>query len=282
MLLALAFYFLIAVLLAALLLLPSLRETVLRWLLARANGFAEGFKSLSTRAHGSLAQTSGHSRARVAGIGAYIARHRIQVLTIGALILLPSVIAFSLRHNQSFYFEDTLPGPDARVQALLAGERLVPPPPLPPTAFTTREVELVRPNLGGASRDWNLLDADFRQRLLLVYKIMREQHGYEMVLIEGYRSPERQEQLAGMGSHVTNAGAFQSYHQYGLGADSAFLRDGKVVITEKDPWAMRGYQLYGETAETVGLTWGGRWKMMDFGHVELRRPGVMQRGRATP
>jgi peptidoglycan L-alanyl-D-glutamate endopeptidase CwlK len=76
---------------------------------------------------------------------------------------------------------------------------------------------------------------------------------------------------------VTNAGAYQSYHQYGLAADSAFLREGKVVVSEKDPWAMRGYELFGETAERVGLTWGGRWKMMDFGHTELRRPGVMRR-----
>jgi peptidoglycan L-alanyl-D-glutamate endopeptidase CwlK len=40
---------------------------------------------------------------------------------------------------------------------------------------------------------------------------------------------------------------------------------------------LRGYQLYGQVAESVGLTWGGRWKMMDFGHTELRRPGVMPR-----
>jgi peptidoglycan L-alanyl-D-glutamate endopeptidase CwlK len=77
-----------------------------------------------------------------------------------------------------------------------------------------------------------------------------------------------------MGGHVTNAGAWQSYHQYGLGADCAFLRDGKLVITEKDPWAMRGYELYGQVAERLGLVWGGRWRLMDFGHVEWRKPGV--------
>jgi peptidoglycan L-alanyl-D-glutamate endopeptidase CwlK len=49
------------------------------------------------------------------------------------------------------------------------------------------------------------------------------------------------------------------------------------VISEKDPWAMRGYQLYGEVAEQLGLTWGGRWKMMDLGHTELRLRGVMRR-----
>ena len=77
-----------------------------------------------------------------------------------------------------------------------------------------------------------------------------------------------------MGGHVTNAGAWQSYHQHGLGADCAFLRDGKLVITEKDPWAMRGYELYGQVAERLGLVWGGRWRLMDFGHVEWRKPGV--------
>jgi peptidoglycan L-alanyl-D-glutamate endopeptidase CwlK len=92
-------------------------------------------------------------------------------------------------------------------------------------------------------------------------------------LLEGYRSPARQDLLAAMGSAVTNARAFQSWHQYGLAADCAFLRDGKLVISEKDPWAMRGYQLYGEVAESLGLTWGGRWTMMDFGHTELRLRG---------
>jgi peptidoglycan L-alanyl-D-glutamate endopeptidase CwlK len=62
-----------------------------------------------------------------------------------------------------------------------------------------------------------------------------------------------------------------------LAADCAFLRDGKLVISEKDPWAMRGYELFGEVAEAAGLTWGGRWKMMDFGHTELRRPGTIKK-----
>ena len=28
-----------------------------------------------------------------------------------------------------------------------------------------------------------------------------------------------------------------------------------------------------QVAEQVGLTWGGRWKMMDLGHVEYHKPG---------
>ncbi|MEY4561287.1 MAG: hypothetical protein RLZZ618_564 [Pseudomonadota bacterium] len=155
------------------------------------------------------------------------------------------------------------------VALLLAGEQLVPPPALPPDVFVLAEIAQDRPQLSTADRKWELLSPDFRQRLLLVFKIMREKHGYDMVLLEGYRSPQRQAMLQSLGPHVTNSGPFQSYHQFGRAADSAFLRDGRIVITEKDAWAMRGYELYGETAESVGLRWGGRWKMRDFGHVEF-------------
>jgi len=167
-------------------------------------------------------------------------------------------------------FDDNASGGNHHVAQLLQGEQLVPPPPLPPEVFTTAEVEVVRPLLSGADRRWERMDEAFVQRLLMVFKIMKEQHGYDMALLEGYRSPERQNLLAAQGTQVTNAGAWQSYHQYGLAADCAFLRDGKLVISEKDPWAMRGYALYGQVAEQLGMTWGGRWRMMDFGHVELR------------
>lgn len=160
------------------------------------------------------------------------------------------------------------------VAGLLQGEQLVPPPPLPPEVFSTAEVEVVRPLLSSADRRWERLDDAFVQRLLMIFKIMKEQHGYEMALLEGYRSPERQTLLASQGGHVTNAGAWQSYHQYGLAADCAFLRDGKLVISEKDTWAMRGYELYGQVSEQVGMTWGGRWRLMDFGHVEWRRRNI--------
>jgi peptidoglycan L-alanyl-D-glutamate endopeptidase CwlK len=200
-------------------------------------------------------------------------------LAVGApLVLIPTLLALLMRRPDMLPdYEPIDPVVDAQVAALLKGEQLVPPAALPPLAFSTREVELVRPMLVDASRNWGLLRPEFSQRLLLVFRIMKEKHGYEMALLEGYRSPARQDMLATMGAQVTNARAFQSWHQYGLAADCAFWRDGKLVISEKDPWAMRGYQLYGEVAESVGLTWGGRWTMMDFGHAELRMRGVMRR-----
>lgn len=193
-----------------------------------------------------------------------------------AVVLLvgPPGLIWMLRdhHRLEGFAEQPLAPADPKLAALLRGEQLAPPPPLPPEVFATAEVELLRPALSSADRRWEGLDPDFRQRLLLVFKLMRERHGYELVLIEGYRSPERQAMLAALGPHVTRAGAWQSWHQYGLAADCAFLRDGRLVISERDPWALRGYRLYGELAEAVGLRWGGRWKLMDLGHVEQPRP----------
>ena len=200
------------------------------------------------------------------------------------LLLLPPALVFYLRGTVELegYGSDVHRGETPSLIAeLLRGERLVPPRALPPQVFTSREVERIRPRTGAADRSWDKMDADFVQRLLVVYKVMLERHGYEMVLLEGYRSPERQDVL-GLLPGTTNAKAWQSYHQYGLAADSAFLREGKLVITEKDPWALRGYELYGQVAEELGLTWGGRWKLLDFGHVELRTAGRGPSARSMP
>ncbi|WP_165848059.1 M15 family metallopeptidase [Paraburkholderia lacunae] len=272
-------YFAIAVALAAMLLLPAVRASLLGAALDIHGRVMRRASRGASHARGQLARSAKISQSTVIDMQNLLAKRRLLIFTTAGILATPPLVALALRGRQLFQFDDTARVPDEKIAALLNGEQLVPPPPLPPEVFATQEVEQIRPALKDASRDWNLLDADFRTRLLLVYKIMHEQYGYEMALLEGYRSPERQNRLAQMGGNVTNAAAFQSYHQYGLAADNAFLRDGKLVISEKDPWAMRGYQLYGQTAEQVGLTWGGRWKMMDLGHVEYHKPGfVLGRG----
>jgi peptidoglycan L-alanyl-D-glutamate endopeptidase CwlK len=205
-------------------------------------------------------------------------RQRLALGIGAAAIAMPSMLAWLLSTPAmlpGYDSDDALPDP--HLAALLQGELLVAPAPLPPLAFSTLEVEQQRPMLIDASRNWGLLHTDFGQRLLLAFRIMKDRHGYDMALLEGYRSPARQDTLARLGGSVTNARAFQSYHQYGLAADCAFWRDGKLIISEKDPWAMRGYRLYGEVAESLGLTWGGRWTMRDFGHAELRLRGVLRK-----
>jgi peptidoglycan LD-endopeptidase CwlK len=272
---ALIAYFAIAVLIAAMLLLPPVRSSIFNIARNLHMRFMRNASISASIARGQLSRSAKFSQSTAVDMQNLLVKRRLLILTTAGILATPPLVAIALRGRQLFQFDDTVRVPDEKIAALLNGEQLVPPPALPPEVFATQEVQQVRPALQDASRDWNLLDADFRTRLLLVYKIMHEQYGYEMALLEGYRSPERQNRLAQMGGNVTNAAAFQSYHQYGLAADNAFLRDGKLVISEKDPWAMRGYQLYGQTAEQVGLVWGGRWKLMDLGHVEYHKPGFV-------
>jgi peptidoglycan L-alanyl-D-glutamate endopeptidase CwlK len=278
MLWQLTLYFVAAVSLMSLVFFPPARAATLRHVQSLKLWILGACRHKLARCAASLRKIWLQTRANaITWSNFLLQRKRWLALSLVAVII-PPVTALTLRHWHILEYQEDLRSPNDQIAILLRGELLVPPAPLPPTVFLTTEVELIRPKLSEASRDWNLLDADFKQRLLLVYKMMREQHGYEMVLIEGYRSPQRQALLAQWGAGVvTHADAYQSYHQYGLAADSAFFRDGRLIISEKDPWAMRGYQLYGQLAESAGLTWGGRWKLMDFGHVELKRPGTLGR-----
>jgi len=269
-------YFALACAIAAYFMLPGFR----RWLTAGGAAIVKAALQQGRRA-GSAAQGVGRrglgQASQLARGSAQLARRRWH-LALGAalLLLVPAALVFSARGWHGFStFDDSRVAADRRLAALLEGEQLVPPLALPPEVFATAEVESVRPQLVSADRRWDRMDADFQQRLLRVFRVMKEEHGYELVLLEGYRSPERQTMLASMGPAVTNAGAWQSYHQYGLAADCAFMRDGKLVIKETDPWAMKGYELYGQAAEQMGLHWGGRWKMMDFGHVEFRKQRLL-------
>ena len=282
MLLAVALYFVLACLLSWVALFPAAREWVARMAVRAAAGLQQRAGKL-VRSEGARAGAVADSarvatRSATSGAADFFRRHYLLCLACTAVICIPPALALIISKNATVgAYEDSTREANTQVAALLQGEQLVPPVALPPLVFATQEVEALRPMLVSASRNWALLNPDFTQRLLTVFKIMKEKYGYDMAILEGYRSPERQNLLAGMGKSVTNAAAFQSWHQYGLAADCAFMRDGKLVISEKDPWAMRGYQLYGEVAESVGMTWGGRWKMMDFGHTELRVAGVMKK-----
>lgn len=268
-------YFVVVALGVVLVVFPGYRRRFFSTLVGALSSGAAPVVKVGARCSSGLRRTCASSREGLQGLGLFVSSRPLLVGSAFFLVVAPTLVALTLRSPAVFDFSDDGQSADRQIAVLLEGEQLVPPAPLPPEVFTTREVELIRPDVINASRNWTLLDQIFTQRLLVVFKLMKERHGYDMVLIEGYRSPERQARLAEQGSHVTQAGANMSYHQYGLAADSAFYRDGKVVISERDPWAMRGYQLYGEIAEQVGLTWGGRWKMLDYGHVELRRKGIL-------
>jgi len=268
-------YFLLVVAVLALVCLPPLRDRATTgvtglWRRGRARGAAWRLSSARHAARrAESAQDFGQRVVRTTrrlATALAAALVVIVALPLGAVLLRGAFRVDSFDPNASHEV-------DERVAELLKGEQLVPPPALPPEFFMTTEVEEWQPLARSASRQWDLLDDAFRQRLLLSFRLLHEQYGYDMVLIEGYRSPQRQAALAALGPSVTRAGPFESYHQYGLAADCAFLRDGRIVISEKDPWAMAGYERYGQVARSLGLVWGGDWHgLRDLGHVELHRP----------
>lgn len=224
-------------------------------------------------------------------LGRSLYRYRLWLLGAALLTLAPPLLILGLRQRVQLDSYDTsqAPAEDDRILALLRGERLAPPPTLPPDVFLAAEAELIPgaptavdgtsaeriapERIVTADRRWERIHPDFQQRVLALYRVMEEQHGYRMVLVEGFRSAQRQAELAAKGAGVTRAGAGQSCHQYGMAVDSALYRDGKLQWDMRDPWVRRGYFLYGELAQQVGLEWGGSWRSIkDYVHLEWKAP----------
>lgn len=192
------------------------------------------------------------------------------LLPLLTLPLVAAVVAITLHFGGYHKDPQFVPGEYAhgnQIRQALLEEKLVPPPPLPPSAFVDAVAEKPQLALDKADRDWSRMDQAFVQDVLRVMEKMKAR-GFPMVLLEGYRSAERQNKLAGGSVKVTQAKGGESKHQYGLAADLAPVRNGKVVISERDPWAMQAYNALGEEAQAAGLTWGGVWSFRDYGHIE--------------
>lgn len=253
------------------LLFPETVESLRQAIAKRLGGFRRRAGQVGDRVgHGATRVRSG-VREEVGAMHGALRRHWLILVVAAALLLIPPIVIFVTRQTVVLedFRGDDLAESSSMVAQLLRGERLTPPPPPPPEVFTTAEVRRLRPEIVTADRKWGQIDPDLQQRVLAIYEVMRRQYGYEMVLIEGYRSPQRQAELMA-GGKATRAGAWQSCHQYGLGVDSAPIRDGKLQWDMEDPWTRRGYFLYGELAEQAGLDWGGNWRSIkDYVHVEM-------------
>lgn len=117
--------------------------------------------------------------------------------------------------------------------------------------------------------DKSHLHPSFRQKLgELEAKLATE--GIPLQLYEGARTPFRQAELyargrTSVGSTVTRATAWTSFHQYGVAADYVFMVDGKWTWNEQKPGQ---WKRYGELCHLVGL------ERLDFEqpHVQLIYP----------
>lgn len=93
--------------------------------------------------------------------------------------------------------------------------------------------------------------------------------GWDPVLYETLRTPERQHWLHGFGrvyddgrgvvTHVDDP--THGYHVFGLAAD---------IISASSGWDDPAFFVaLGEAADALGLAWGGHWQMRDLPHVQF-------------
>lgn len=143
--------------------------------------------------------------------------------------------------------------------------------------------ELYQPGIHNFSSSGNVPDEDLPDVLpqpdtkfkklenvhpILVSKVtkvieMARVEGYNVTVTQGLRTFAEQNKLFQQRPKVTNARGGQSYHNYGVAADLAFILDGKLT------WDDKYYKNIGRWANQIGLTWGGNWKFVDFPHLQL-------------
>jgi len=104
-------------------------------------------------------------------------------------------------------------------------------------------------------RDLNKLVPAFRERVVALLLRMQAR-GFDAMVWEAYRSPERAKQLAAKG-----VGIALSMHCLGVAVD---------IVSASKRWKAPAtfWEALGEEAEACGLTWGGRWRRVDLPHVQ--------------
>lgn len=105
-------------------------------------------------------------------------------------------------------------------------------------------------------RDPRKLEPLLARKLEVVFRRMR-MRGFDPILWEGLRSAARAKELKAKG-----VGIYPSKHMAGRAAD---IVDGKLRWGAPKAF----WEALGEEAEREGLVWGGRFKRVDYPHVEL-------------
>ena len=128
--------------------------------------------------------------------------------------------------------------------------------------------------------DYAELTRAFREKLgLMEYRL--RQVALDPILIEGYRTPERQNWLwmsgrQRVGPVVTKLDGYKrrSLHQFRAAADYWFKRDGRIFCT---PDFANEWKELRACAEAVGLVSGASWAQFpDLDHVQM--PGIDTQG----
>mgnify|MGYP000113432220 CR=1 FL=1 len=104
------------------------------------------------------------------------------------------------------------------------------------------------------------LESSFKEKVIEWLRLMK-QAGINPYIYEGYRTPERQDELyrqgrTTKGPKITNAAAWQSYHQYRFAFDWVPLRKLEKPDMYEANWDNeKAYKTGQKVAEPLGLKW---------------------------
>jgi peptidoglycan LD-endopeptidase CwlK len=120
------------------------------------------------------------------------------------------------------------------------------------------------------SRNINELTPKTKEKFIQLRK-EAEKDGIRIEVVCAYRSPQEQERLYATGRSQPGRKVTwvkHSKHTERTAFDIAVYHQGKIT------WEPDRYKSLGLLAKRVGgLTWGGDWKVRDYGHFELKEKG---------
>jgi len=178
-----------------------------------------------------------------------LVRRRLLIFTTTGFLATPPLVAIALRADSCYFNMTTPSGCPTKNRRTVERRAARPAAAAAPEVFATQEVQQVRPALKDAKSRLEPLDADsdaFIARVQNDARAIRLRNGFADRLSQsGAAKP------AGANGGSNQCGRVSELHHTDLRQTTASLRDGKLVISEKNSWAMRGYQLYGQCAEQV-------------------------------
>lgn len=113
--------------------------------------------------------------------------------------------------------------------------------------------------------DTSLLVPEFKSQVAAFLSDC-QRRGIKLVVLETWRTPERQEVLKNKGRSTLSGG--HSKHQHCLAIDVVPVDGNRFRWKDKKLWAK-----IGKIGEKHGMLWGGKWrKLYDPGHFEYITP----------
>lgn len=101
--------------------------------------------------------------------------------------------------------------------------------------------------------DLKSLHPYFRDKIIELIRVCKAS-GINLVVVESYRTPAKQDEYFGMGKKYTRTPGGISRHQYGLAVDLVPVKNSVPVWDNEKLW-----RKIGVAGERLGLRWGGRW-----------------------